>query len=57
MRWRVVAARAEERFRDVADLCKRAVLTKRKQPLLAEAGTLKHFGWPPERYEVDSGRH
>jgi hypothetical protein len=54
---RVVAARAEEPFRDVANLCKRAVLTKREHTLLADAGTLKNFGWPPKRYEVDRGRH
>jgi error-prone DNA polymerase len=40
---RIVAARAECTFRDVADLCKRAALTKREQTLLVEAGALKHL--------------
>ena len=40
---RIVAARTERAFRDVADLCKRAALTKREQTLLVEAGALKHL--------------
>lgn len=40
---RIVAARTEHAFRDVADLCKRAALTKREQTLLVEAGALKHL--------------
>ena len=40
---RIVAARMDRPFRDVADLCKRAALTKREQTLLVEAGALKHL--------------
>jgi error-prone DNA polymerase len=40
---RIVAARLDRPFRDVADLGKRAMLTKREQTLLVEAGALKHL--------------
>lgn len=38
---RIVKARPQSDFRDIADICRRASLNKREQTLLAEAGALK----------------